>query len=308
MRNTIMSVLRRIVVIGAMAGLLVGGASAASKKFQQSFSVSPGGKLTLETDGGSIHIVGTSGSQVSVTADITGREKEVNRFEVTADQHGNDVIVKGKQTKSGSWFFNWSNDLDVEYTIEVPAKYNVHLSTSGGNVNVTSVEGVVSGETSGGNVEMKGVKGQVEFSTSGGNISAEDCAGMVHMETSGGNIAITSITGDVDVSTSGGNVRVSSVNGKVHAETSGGDVVVKVKGDNKGVHAETSGGSIRIELPKTIAANIDAETSGGSVVCDLPVTMSGRIDEGRVKGTVNGGGATIFAHTSGGDVHIKGAE
>jgi DUF4097 and DUF4098 domain-containing protein YvlB len=303
-----MRILRSIVVVGAMAGLLAAGASAASKKFQQSFSVSPGGKLTVETDCGSLHIVGTSGNQVSVTADIRGRDKDVNRFEVTADQQGNDVRVKGKQSKSGSWFFNWSSDLDVEFTIEVPLKYSLHLNTSGGNVNVATVEGTVTGETSGGNVDMKGVKGELDFSTSGGNISADDCTGKVHMETSGGNITISSITGDVDVSTSGGNVKVSSVNGKVHAETSGGDVVVKVKGDNKGVYAETSGGSIRIDVPKNIAANIDAETSGGSVVCDLPVTMSGRIDEGRVKGTVNGGGATIFAHTSGGDVHIRGAE
>lgn len=303
-----MNIVGRIAALGVMAGLLVTGAGAASKKFQQSYQVSPGGKLVVETDCGSVHVVGTSGSQVSVNAEIKGREKEVNRFDVSADQKGNDVYVKGKQGKTGSWFFNWGTDLDVEITIEVPARYNVQISTAGGNVEVASLDGVVKGETSGGNVDMKGIKGEIDFSTSGGNITAEECTGSVHMETSGGNIGISSIAGDVDVSTSGGNVKVSSVNGKVHAETSGGDVVVKMKGENKGVYAETSGGSIRVDVPKGIAANIDAETSGGSVVCDLPVTMSGRIDEGRVKGTVNGGGPTIHAHTSGGDVHIKGVE
>jgi hypothetical protein len=298
----------RIAALAIMAGLLATGASAASKKFQQSYQVSPGGKLVVETDAGSVHVVGTSGTQVAVNAEIKGREKDVNRFEMTSDQKGNDVYVKGKQGKSGSWFGNWGSDLDVEITIEVPAKYNVQIGTAGGNVEVASLEGQVKGETSGGNVDMKGIKGEIDFSTSGGNIGAAECTGSIHMETSGGNIAIASITGDVDVSTSGGNVKVSAVSGKVHAETSGGDVVVKMKGENKGVFAETSGGSIRIDVPKGIAANIDAETSGGSVTCDLPVTMSGRMDEGRVKGTVNGGGPTIHAHTSGGDVHIKGAE
>jgi hypothetical protein len=303
-----MTVAGKFALIGMLTGLLATGAAAGSKKFQQSFSVSPGGKLTLETDCGSLHIVGTSNNQVSVTADISGREKDVAQFEVTAVQQGNDVSVKGKQGKSGSWFWNWSNDLQVEFTIEVPQRYNLHLNTSGGNVSVSAVEGTVEGETSGGNVDMSGVTGEVEFSTSGGNISAQDCTGKVHMETSGGNIGVNGVSGDVDVSTSGGNVKVGGVKGKVHAETSGGDVVVSVKGENKGVFAETSGGSIRIEVPKSLAANIDAETSGGDVVCDLPVTMSGRIGDGRIKGTVNGGGATIHAHTSGGDVRIRGIE
>jgi len=66
-----------------------------------------------------------------------------------------------------------------------------------------------------------------------------------------------------------------------------------------------SGGDIDITVAKDIAASIDASTSGGSVICDLPVTVSGRIEGDRIKGTINGGGNVIYAHTSGGDVRIR---
>ncbi len=124
-------------------------------------------------------------------------------------------------------------------------------------------------------------------------------------ETSGGNIRVKTVTGSVKVETSGGNISVEDVDGKVFAETSGGNVVLKVRGANKGIHAETSGGNVTVAIGKSVGATIDAATSGGEVECDLPVTVSGKISESRIKGTLNGGGEVIYAHTSGGDVHIK---
>jgi len=74
------------------------------------------------------------------------------------------------------------------------------------------------------------------------------------------------------------------------------------------VFAETSGGDIEIVVPKGVTANIDAATSGGSVHFDFPVTVSGQIDESHVRGTINGGGNLIHAHTSGGDVRFSAAD
>ena len=103
-------------------------------------------------------------------------------------------------------------------------------------------------------------------------------------------------------------MRINNVDGKVRAETSGGDIVVSTSGDNKGIFAETSGGDIDITIEKSAKANIDASTSGGAVYCNLPITMSGKIDESEMRGSVNGGGNMIHAHTSGGDVRIRAPE
>ena len=302
-----MRLLSTILLAAALIVSLTVDAGAAEKKFEKKFSVSGGGTLTVAIDVGTVKVIGSSAKEVSIAAEIRGRERDVNNFEISADQSGNNVEVKGKLHKGGGWFWN-STDLDVEFVITVPHEYALRMNTSGGDLSVNDLKGIVNGETSGGDIVVGGVEGEVDLETSGGNVVAEKCKGRIHMETSGGDIRIMTIAGDIDVNTSGGNVKISDVEGKVRAETSGGNIVVKVIGANKGVYAETSGGNIDIVMPKSISANIDAATSGGEVHCDMPVTMSGRIDESRVRGTVNGGGNVIYAHTSGGDVRIRAAD
>ncbi|RPH47285.1 MAG: hypothetical protein EHM85_20130, partial [Desulfobacteraceae bacterium] len=162
------------------------GDEASSKKFNQSFTVTPGGTLSLETDIGSIRIVGTSDNSVSVTADIQGQKEDVSHFEITAHQQGNDVRIEGKDVGLESRPGRWFSKFKVAYTIQVPRQYSLRLSTAGGEVSVSDLEGSVSGMTSGGDVDLKGVKGDVELATSAGDINVENSAGKISMKTSGG--------------------------------------------------------------------------------------------------------------------------
>lgn len=303
MKHSLKYAVSVVVLVAAFAASSVG----ADRKFEKKFSVSSGGTLTLTTDVGDVGFSGSSSGEVSIVADIRGRQRDVDEFEVSAWQNDSGVEVKGKSKRSH--FFSWfDNDLEIRYTVKVPHDYNIRVTTSGGDITVADLKGSVQGETSGGDLTLRNVDGGIRLETSGGNIRAETLTGNIHMETSGGDIQVASIVGEVDVSTSGGNVRVSDVDGKIKAETSGGDVVIKARGENKGIHAETSGGDIDIVVPRMISATIDASTTGGEVTCDLPVTMSGRFDESRVRGTINGGGNAIRARTSGGDVRIRAAE
>lgn len=283
-------------------------AQGAAKTFEKKFSVTPGGTLTLKTDVGSVAITGTDSKEVVVSASLRGRQRDVDGFEITATQTSAGVEVNGTGERAGRWFSWGSNDLDIQFTIQVPRNYNVQLQTAGGDISITAVNGKANGGTSGGDISLTDIKGAVDLETSGGTIRAQRVEGTVHMETSGGDIRISDVKGDVEVHTSGGDITLTTVEGKVRAETSGGNITMKVKESNKGIFAETSGGNIDIVLPKTIAANLNASTSGGEVTCDLPITMSGKFDESRIRGTINGGGNTIHAHTSGGDIRIRAAE
>ncbi len=292
--------------VAVVCVLSAGSLIAADRKFEKKFSVSSGGTFTISTDVGSVSVEGTGGNEVSILAELQGRERDVNDFEITAVQNGSGVEVTGRG-RHGGWF-GGSNNIDIHFTVKVPHEYNLRLNTSGGNIGVATLKGGVKGETSGGNIDVNDVQGEIGLNTSGGSIHAEKVIGNLNMETSGGDIAIAVVTGNVDVSTSGGNIRINDVDGKVRAETSGGNVQVKVRNSNKGIFTETSGGNIEISIAKNVSANIDASTSGGAVVCDLPITVSGRIEESSIHGTVNGGGNTIHAHTSGGDVRIRANE
>jgi hypothetical protein len=287
-----------LLVAASMSGV------AADRRFEKKFPVSPGGTLTVSTDAGSVRVTGTSSDEVSILVEMEGRQKDIDDFEIKAEQTSGGVEVRGKSHNSG-WKIFRSYDMDARFTISVPRNYSVRLSTSGGDVEVQDIQGLVDGKTSGGDVRVGKVDGKMDLHTSGGNIRVESAKGNVRAETSGGDVHVTSVTGDVEGETSGGNVTVADVEGKVRAETSGGNVTVRVRGGNKGVHAETSGGNVEIHIAKNCAANIDASTSGGDVECDLPVTVSGKISDSSVKGTVNGGGPLIYAHTSGGNVRIR---
>jgi Toastrack DUF4097 len=280
------------------------GGFAGDRKFDQSFSVSSGGKLVVNTDAGSVAIEGTSGSEVIVHADMHGRDRDIRDFEINASKTDEGVEVRGRSSRSVSSFWR-SGDLDIRYTIKVPREYSLSLNTSGGDISVKAVKGRIEGNTSGGDLKLSDLEGTVNIGTSGGEIQARNISGDLQAETSGGDIRISGVRGSVDVSTSGGNIALGEIDGKVKAETSGGDVTVHVQNSHQGIMAETSGGDINITVPPNIAATIDASTSGGSVTTDLPITISGKIDESRIRGTVNGGGNTIYAHTSGGDVRIK---
>lgn len=287
--------------------LILGDAVGGEKRFERKFSVSPGGTLTLATDRGTVTVNGTAGSEVVVLARMEGRDKDIEKFAIEASQTAGGVEVTGKGPHN-FWQFLRGGDFDVEFTVSVPKEYNVHVHTAGGDVKVSQLKGKVDAGTSGGDVGLKQIEGPAMVETSGGNIVTEEITGTIHAETSGGDVRMKAVKGDVHAETSGGNIGVEDVEGKVQAETSGGNVVVKVRGANKGVHAETSGGNVTIAIGKTVGAQIDASTSGGDVICDLPVTVSGKISDSRVKGTANGGGELIYAHTSGGNIRIKSLE
>jgi hypothetical protein len=285
-------------------------ATANPKKINKTFQVTPGGSLTVNTDVGSLHVVGTSDNTVSMTAEIEGSDKAIAAFEVTTEQKGNDITIHGKNNNHGAWPWDWAfgRNLQVEFTIQVPRKIKLRLNTSGGGVRVNSIEGSISGSTFGGNIGMSEIKGELEFSTSGGDIIVERSSGIIRTTTSGGNINATELTGIVEMNTSGGNVRISAVEGPVRTKTMGGNIFLNVKGENKGVYAETMGGSIMLEVPKNFAADIEANTFGGRVRCDLPITTTGKLENNKIIGTINGGGALINAHTMGGNIWIKGVE
>ncbi|MFN0156743.1 MAG: DUF4097 family beta strand repeat-containing protein [Bacteroidota bacterium] len=286
-----------VITVAAVVGL------GADRKFEKKIEVTSGGTFRLNTDVGSVSIVGADTKEVSIVAEVSGARKDVNDFKIDAWKTDNGVEVRGESPRS-NWGFNWG-DLEVKYTVTVPHEYSMELNTSGGNVSLTSLKGRFRGETSGGDIRLKDLEGAATMETSGGNIGAESVTGDLALETSGGDISIRSVKGAVRVGTSGGNITVIGAEGKVHAETSGGSIVVRMPGSNQGVFAETSGGDIDIHVAENIGATVDASTSGGDVSCDLPITMQGKIDESRIRGNVNGGGATIHAHTSGGNVRIK---
>ena len=270
----------------ALALLVAGSAHAAEKNLDRTFTVSPGGMLTVDADGASVHVSGVETDKVTVHMSARGSEDDLANTKFDASQKSDGVTVSLRRADKGSWFKwrSWNAEQRIEVT--VPKRYLVKVRTGGGSV------------------ELAGTTGTADLYTSGGDIEVKSVNGNVQARTSGGGIHVDSIRGDVDADTSGGDVRLLRIDGKIRGNTSGGNVRVSLIGANRGISATTSGGSIELELPRGTTGNIEATTSGGSIESNLPLTSTVQKDT-RLEGSLNGGGQAIDAHTSGGSISLR---
>jgi hypothetical protein len=301
------------------------------EQINKSFGVQPGGKLVMDVDFGSIEI--TTNATGEVTIDVRRKvwrhnkadeEQFLQEHPVTMTQDGNTVTISSKGKNKNSHWWSGSQRTEAKYTITVPAQFNAQVRTAGGGVTISDLTGEVKAGTSGGGFKFSRLHGNLNGETSGGSIRVADCEGTLKVNTSGGGIDVSGGGGSLDGSTSGGSVDVKDFHGPAHVETSGGgislaNVTGRVNGSTSGgsitarlssetaedVHFETSGGGVTVQVPESWAFNLDAATSGGGVSSDLPVTVVGKTERSSLKGSVNGGGKSMFLRTSGGSIHVK---
>jgi hypothetical protein len=327
--------------LGVCLVALSGAAHAAEKRLDRTFSVAPGGRLTIDSDGTDLRVEGTGGNQVIVRILLSGSERTLERMTLTADQSGNDVSIAAKHGngKWTDWFGGWNLDGRIE--VQVPRDYNIDIRTSGGDIKVGQLKGNTRGRTSGGDIQVADVQGPLEMHTSGGDVRVEQVEGATRLGTSGGDIEIARLNGDLDAKTSGGYIHLddvvgkvmartssgnvvargvrgdsdlktsggdirATIDGKIAAHTSGGDVTAELVGENRGISVSSSGGDLTVRVPKDTKGELNAATSGGSVRTELPVTTT-EMGERKLTGTLNGGGNPIHARTSGGSIKVLAA-
>jgi hypothetical protein len=270
----------------ALVLIAAGTAHAAERDLDRTFAVSPGGTLVVDADSASVRVVGNDASQVVVHMRYRASEEEIAKTKLDAVQNGTEVRVTMRREPKKGWFSwgSWNNEGNIEVT--VPKRYLVNVRTGGGSI------------------DLRDLTGTAKLNTSGGDITARNVTGNINLRTSGGSIHAETIRGDVDADTSGGDVRLLGIDGKIRGNTSGGSVRVSLVGANREISARTSGGDIEVAVPRGTAGEVEATTSGGSISSQLTMTTTVQKD-GRLEGTLNGGGPRIDAHTSGGSIRLR---
>jgi putative adhesin len=304
--------------VGLLAGMILAvaftGRAETEDHLQKSFTVSPGGKLVVDVNVGSIDVTASNRKDVAIDVyrkvDARGfggadREKaELQNHEVTFTQEGNSVIVRAQRQKDAERQNNMN--LQFRYVILVPTQFAADLKTRGGSVKVADLNGDLKAHTSGGSLKFAGIRGPIDGHTSGGSIDMANSDGKASIKTSGGSIKINKHKGDVLAKTSGGSISVEDVEGQVQASTSGGSVSASLAKPSGECRLETSGGGINVAVPGSAALDIDAKTGGGSVHSDLPVAKTASEKKRNVlQGKLNGGGTPLVLRTSGGSIHLK---
>jgi hypothetical protein len=280
---------------------------------EKSFSVQLGGALTVKTNGGSIRVESADVSAVKVVAREHIRastdaeaDEALKKLTLTIEQSGNDVSAVAEYEKAFGIHWNWP-PVTVEFVVTVPVRYSADLRTSGGNIAVSDLDGILRAHTSGGNIKVGKISGDVDSSTSGGDVSLAEGRSTVHLSSSGGSISVGHAVGPAELRTSGGNLRIDSAEGTLVARTSGGDIRAVFKGALKGdCDLDTSGGRVRAVVDANAAFKLNASTSGGSVDAKgLTITLDGSRRRNSLEGDVNGGGPQLRLRSSGGDIVIE---
>ena len=257
--------MHRASILFAALALTAFTAHADSKEhISRTFNVADGGTLHLEAESGDVNV--TAGGSGSVNVDIVRRGRE---GDVTFDQRGNDVYVRARGERDHRRF-SWSDSDSYHYEIHVPARFNLDLQSSGGDVEIGSVNGNVTARSSGGSIEIHRAGGPIVAHSSGGGIRIDDAADRVDATTSGGSIK----------------ARFSR----------------QPSGDSR---LSTSGGGVTVELAPAIGAELDARASGGGVHADVPITVHGTRDDDSLVGRIGGGGPRLVVRTSGGGITIR---
>jgi hypothetical protein len=280
-----------------------------------------------------VYIKGNNGRDLS-REEIKKRLDEDYDLSVTVSGHEIRAIAKNKHH-----FDNGRNQISISFKVFVSQnsstdlktsgggirldhlKGNENFTTSGGGLQIDYLTGVIHGHTSGGGIEVSNSNEDLDLQTSGGGIDAKNCNGKIRLNTSGGGIRLENLKGEISAHTSGGGVEGNNIDGELVTSTSGGGITLKRM--NCSLDASTSAGSLYAQMIH-VGKYVKLNSSAGDVDIELPAKQGldldmrgesvnqhqfngfkGDWDKDHVRGTVNGGGATVSANANSGSVNVK---
>ena len=210
------------------------------------YTVDPGGELTIDADFGSVRIETATTDKVEILVEKQRKEgtaDEARRafedVEVTTEQQGNDVYLRVDHSR---WLGR--NGMSIEMTVQVPYTYDLDVETAGGSIIIADLDGEIRAKTAGGSIRIGATQGDVNARTLGGSIRIGPTEGGVSAKTLGGSIDIGDANGDVSAQTMGGSIRVGRTEGDLTAYTMGGNITVEAVSGK--ASAKTLGGKVRV--------------------------------------------------------------
>ena len=272
----------------------------------ESFSVSGDTDLEVQTSGGSIQVYGTERGEVRVEMYVRKRgkyvdpgEADLDEWDISINKQGSKVYAVAERKGNRRW---GRNSYSISFAVYAPRNTETDLRTSGGSIRLESLAGTQIARTSGGSMRAENIDGDLNLRTSGGTIRIADIQGNIEAKTSGGSIDVGKAIGDVTAHTSGGSITIEGVSGNLSARTSGGSIRAYFDELGDEIDLSTSGGSIRVTVPK--GAGLDVDLRGNRVNTELQ-NFSGSSKRRSLEGSLNGGGTSLRARTSGGSVTLN---
>jgi hypothetical protein len=227
----------------AAAGVLVAAPAVQEQGFEWRGNIERGNRIEIKGVNGAIRASGSSGGRVVVTAEKKGRRSDPDEVNIEVVEHadgvticavypdddGKNVCAPGSEGRLGSH----DNDVEVTFTVSVPA----------------GVKFV--GKTVNGDVEAGGLEADVAANTVNGDVSVST-TGLARANTVNGSIHAAMGRGDWT--------------GDLSFETVNGSVTVELPGNvNADVQAATVNGGMDTDFPLTVTGRFSMKKMRGTI-------------------------------------------
>jgi DUF4097 and DUF4098 domain-containing protein YvlB len=283
-----------------------GDSEAYKEDFHHTYTLAPGGSVSVETFNGSVELMGWEQNSVEVNATKYASTKSaLDAIKIDVSTPGGSVRVRA--VKSSDFFRN----MGARFTIRVPRKTMLELiSTSNGHLRIEDVEGNARLRTSNGGIRMTRLKGEIEARTSNGSIEGDYLDGNAKLHTSNGAIRAEVTHGLFEATTSNGSITARlndpATTWPVHVESSNGHIDLKIDAKQlPEVRASTSNSSIVLRLPTGASAEVRVHTSHASVSSEFDqLRIENEHGRGEMSGRIGGGGRLIELSSSNGSIKI----
>jgi hypothetical protein len=248
-----------LVLIGWSAFSLVAGIGRAS--FPVSVTIPlQNGRLVASTDGGDVTV--HQGQVSDGTARLTGRV-EYSLVRPTFTVSGSGISLHCRLP---------TGNCGLNATLDVPSHTAVDLTTGGGNMQVSGIQGNVTLDSSGGDAGISGIGGTADVQTGGGDLTASDLGGVLTFSTGGGDVDGSGLfSRHVTTGSGGGDVTLvfTSVPDSVKVSSGGGDITIVVpRGSTSyAIKSNASGGDFSARVPTNDASRhtIRVDSGGGDI-------------------------------------------
>jgi len=314
--------------------------------------------LHVKNARGETIIVGQEGlRKISIEATKIVQTKDAERAEelmklltFDVERDGDEILIiarhpdSDKERKSiWSFFKGIRHRTTIDFTIEIPKAFDVKVTSTSGDVQISSIDGDAKIYGTSGDLRVREVGGSSFFELTSGDVDIEDVARQVQVKLSSGSaridgvgegLVLTATSGDVkaynirgnaDVKLVSGDLTLVDCEGDVNSASSSGDMTIKGIGGS--LNVSSSSGDIEIlitpaEMQKynltTCSGDVnvlyvnntdlgfllDVNTMSGAIEGDMQIKLD-QVSRRHLRGIVGKGKSELVITTASGDVSIN---
>jgi|GEM_PF-2134739 len=215
-----------------------------------------GGKVVVETFGGSVIFSGTDGTDVRIeaTRTINAKDQEdaqeiFSEFSIAVKEGSSKIKIETVCPKKNGFFSCLFGNLrhgkmEVDYKVMVPSEVDLFIDGTSTDVEGNGVNGRVSLDLTSGDVDLENIGGHVYVDGTSGDVKVVNLAGELSVDNTSGDITAIDVTGDVGIDKTSGRVTVENVGGDFFLDGTSCDLdIEKLAGD---VEVDLTSGDVNI--------------------------------------------------------------